>query len=395
VQEYHVSGLSISSMTPIHLLNILPSTLERPAVARSISQASSSIAVGETIPAVIAEKSGSSSVILTMKGQSFQADSHLPLAQGEKIMVKVEQIHPQMVLRILNRESTASLILNESNRSYSANPESLKEMFEIGRDILNQKALMELLPEKAKENIKNLLKIMDTSVFTATSMKNPLFIKDFISNLGLLSEHNLMKIIQNKGDICSLSADKNLKGYLIALSEELQVQRVDVNSIGKDDQQKITELIKYVERSIKTIENQQMINIPNREGDINYVLQIPILHPDGIKTGELFIETEKQGDGHTGGKKYHVVMFLNMDALGDIMIDASLVGNRFGCLFKFTDSDAQQFFSPFLDDLRQSITTQGYDCGFLNCITSETISESKEDYHRELFSERCGINVLI
>ena len=114
-----------------------------------------------------------------------------------------------------------------------------------------------------------------------------------------------------------------------------------------------------------------------------------------IRTGELFIETEKDGDGATAGKRYHVVLFLNMDALGDIMVDASLAGNKLGCLFKFDDPEAQQFFSTFLDDLKNSISMLGYECGFLNCMTSKSINETKEDYHRELFSDRCAINVLV
>jgi len=332
--------------------------------------------------------------MLTMKDRSFLADSDLPLMKGEKIMVTVEQLNPQIILRILNREGTASPIINEYNRNYITNPEALMDMFKMGRDIFNQKSLMELLPEKAKESIRNILKIMDALVFSPTSLKNPLFIKDYISNLGLLLEYNLMKNIQEDGDIKNLKPEEGLKGFLIKLSEELRAQGVEGNVADKEDLQKIVQLTKFIETSIKTIENQQMINISYKEGSGNYVLQIPILYPDGIRTGELFIETEKEGEVDTAEKRYHVVMFLNMDALGDIMVDASLAGNKLGCLFKFDDLEAQQFFSIFLDDLKNSISMLGYECGLLNCMTSKTIKETKEDYHRELFSDRCTINVL-
>jgi hypothetical protein len=264
----------------------------------------------------------------------------------------------------------------------------------MGRDIFNQESLMELLPEKAKESIRNILKIMDALVFSPISMKNSLFVKDYISNLGLLLEYNIMKNVQEKGDMVKLNPEEGLKGLLIKLSEELRVQRMDGYFASKEELQKIAQLTKFTETSIKTIENQQMINISSEEGSGNYVLQIPILCPDGIRTGELFIETEKNGDDDTAGKRYHFVMFLNMDALGDIMVDASLTGNTLGCLFKFDDSEAQQFFSTFLDDLKNSIKVLGYECGFLNCMTSETIKETKDNYHRELFSDRCAINVL-
>jgi hypothetical protein len=382
-------------MTSIYLPNISSSALEKTPGIRNISPVLSTISVGETISVLIAEKSGTSRFMLTMKDRNYLADSDFPLTKGEIIMVKVEQLNPQIILRILNREDTSSLIINEYNRNYSANPEALKDMFKMGRDILSQESLMDLLPEKAKGSIRNILKIMDALVFSPMSLKNPLYIKDYISNLGLLLEYNLMKNIQKNGDIKNLKPEEGLKGFLIKLSEELRAQGMDGNVASKEDLQKIAQLTKFTETSIKTIENQQMINIPYKEGSGNYVLQIPILYPDGIRTGELFIETEKDGDGDTAGKRYHVVMFLNMDALGDIMVDASLAGNKLSCLFKFDDLEAQQFFSTFLGDLKNSIRMLGYECGFLNCITSKTLKETKEDYHRELFSDRCAINVLI
>jgi hypothetical protein len=380
-------------MIPIYLPNVSSPALEKIPGIRNISPAILDISVGETLPVLISEKLGSSRFMLTMKDRSFLADSDLPFTKGEKIMVKVEQMDPQIILRILNREGDSSLIINEYSRNYSANPEAMRDMFRMGKDILNQESLMGLLPEKAKESIRNILKIMDALVFSPMTLKNSLFVKDYISNLGLLLEYKLMKNIQEKGGTANLNPEEGLKGLLLKLSEELRTQRMDGN-IGIEDLQKIVQLTKYAETSIKTIENQQMINISYREGSGNYVLQIPILYPDGIRTGELFIETEKDGDGNTAGKKYHLVMFLNMDALGDIMIDASLAGNVFGCLFKFDDPEAQQFFSTFLNDLKKSISILGYKCGFLNCMTSETINETREEYHRELFSDRCAINVL-
>ena len=159
-------------MPSIHLPNISLATLEKTAGIRNFPLSLPTISVGETIPVLIAEKSGSSRFMLIMKDRSFLADSDLPFTKGEKIMVKVEQLNPQIILRILNREGESSLIINEYNRNYSANPEALKDMFNIGRDIFNQKSLMELLPEKTKENIRNILKIMDASVFSPMSLKN-------------------------------------------------------------------------------------------------------------------------------------------------------------------------------------------------------------------------------
>jgi len=137
-----------------------------------------------------------------------------------------------------------------------------------------------------------------------------------------------------------------------------------------------------------------MINISPRGSSDHYILQIPFLSPDGIRTGELIIETEQDSAADRTGKKYHVVMFLNMDALGDVMVDAALTGRKLTCLFRFTDGDAERFFSPLLEELKNNIHKVGYECGMLQCVTVETIGEIKEEYHRALFHDRCEINVL-
>jgi hypothetical protein len=380
----------------INIQNTLSPILDKMLGGRSILQGVSPLSIGEVFSVQVVEKSGPSTFMLGTINLSILAESDYPLMKGEKLMVKVEQLNPQIILRILNREGVSSLMIRDYTLNYSANPEALKDMFQMGRDMLDQKSLIALLPETTKENIQNVLKIMDASVLSPRSFQNPLFVKDYVYNLGLLLEYNLRKMIEEgKTDTKELKLAGGLKSILMKLSDELRVQMMQGIVVSKENMKQISQLAKFAEASIKTIENQQMINISYKESSGNYILQIPILCPEGIRTGEMFIETDrKEDDGDTTRKRYRVVMFLNMDALGDIMVDVSLVGNKFACLFKFDDPEAQEFFSPFLDDLKSNINTIGYECGIVKCMTSKTIKEVREDYHREIIGDRCEINVL-
>ena len=353
------------------------------------------LSVGQIFEAIIVEKAGPSRFVLTTQDHSFLANSDLPLSKGEKLMVRVEQLSPQIILRAVNRQEASSLIVNEYKSTYRSNPDALRDMFAMGRDILNQKALMDLLPEKAKEIIRNILKIMDVSVFSPASLKNLLFVKDYVANLGLLLEYNLRKMIQEKGENGSLRPGETLKGFLMKLSEELRPQFTGDNITGKEDVQKMAQLAKFTETSIKTIESQQMINVSYKANDANYILQIPILFPEEIRTADLFIETEKECEGGNAGKRYHVVMFFNMDALGEMMVDASLEGNKLGCVFKFDDPESKVFFSAFLGDFENAVSLLGYECNFIKCMSLEVLKETREHYHRELFSDRDAVNVFV
>ena len=353
------------------------------------------LSVGQVVEAIVAEKAGPSRFVLATKDNSFLANSDLPLNKGEKLMVRVEQLSPQIVLRAINRQEASSLIVAEYTSTYRSNPDALKDMFTIGKDILNQKSLIDLLPEKTKESIRNIIKIMDASVFSTATMKNPLFVKEYVSNLGLLLEYSLRKMIQEKGENGNPKPVETLKGLLMKLSEELKPQLMAENIAGKENAQKVAQLAKFTETAIKTIESQQVINVSYKTNDSSYVLQIPILFPEGIKTGELFIETEKEGEGGSAGKKYRVVMFLSMDALGEMMVDASLTGNKLGCVFKFDDPEAKAFFSAFVGDLEKAVNLLGYECNSMKCMSLEALTETKEYYHRELFSDRDAVNVFV
>lgn len=353
------------------------------------------LSVGQIVEAVVVEKAGPSRFVLTAKDYSFLANSDLPLGKGERLIVRVEQLNPQIILRAVNQQEVSSSIISEYINTYRSNPDALREMFTMGRDVLNQTSLMDLLPGKAKEYIGNILKLMDASVFSPSSLKNSLFVKDYVSNLGLLLEYNLRKTVQEKGERGNPRSGETLKGLLMKLSEELRPQLGGDGIAGKEDVQKVAQLAKFTEASIKTIECQQMINVSYKTNDANYLLQIPILFPEEMKTVDLFIETEKDGGGGNAGKRYHVVMLLDMDALGEMMVDVSLAGNKLGCVFKFDDPEAKEFFSAFLSDLENAASLLGYECNFLNCVLLETLKETREYYHRELFSDRDAVNVFV
>jgi hypothetical protein len=359
--------------------------------SRIISRDGSPLSVGEVIEVQVLEKSGPSRFILDAKKLTLLAESDLPLAAGEKLTVKVQQLSPAIILRLLTPEQPSPLLTREHALAYLAKSEALGELFTVGRDVLDQKSLLALLPDKAKGQIRNILKIMDASVFSEKTLKNPMFVKDYISNLGLLLESSLRKVVEGREG----KLEEGLKGALLKLSEALQTEATPGRLTDPEAGHRIDQLLKLTETSTQTIENHQVINVSNRENGGNYVLQLPILFPDGIRNGELFIEVDQDKNGQGGQKKYKVVMFLDMDSLGEVMIDASLTGRTLTCFFKVGDPETRQFISPFLDELKNSITGLGYDCGPLTCILANRIRETREEYHGNLFRDRCEINVLI
>jgi hypothetical protein len=343
----------------------------------------------------IVEKAGPTRFLFTIKNQSFLADSDLSLEAGDKLLVKVEQLQPQIVLRVINREASSFSLINDYLKLYMANPDALMDIFIRSSSVFNQNLPKELLSGSLKESISNILKIIDSLIFSQETAQYSIFIKNYAANLGLLLEYGLLKMLQERREPGKQGAPEGLKGALIRLSEELQPLIKDGRPMGQEDAQKLTQLLKFVESSLKAIETRQMINIISQENNDRYALQIPLLFPDGIRMGEIFIETGEKGKGGEREKNsYRIAVFLSMDALGDMMADMTLKGARIACLFKFEDHEAENFFTSFLSELEDALHLLGYDCEYLTCITDKSLSKAWEECRRDLLYNQDIINLF-
>lgn len=380
-------------MSSIYLSTISSSPLNG---AAQINKAPSVFlfSVGD-IHAGIVEKAGPARLLLTIKNQSFLADSDLPLKVGDKLLVRVEQLQPQIVLRVVNHEGAPSSLMNNYLRLYMEKPEALMDIFRRGSEVFNQNLPKGLLPESVKESIGNILRTIDSLIFSEGTSQNSSFIKDYAANLGFLLEYGLLKMLQARREQGRHQAPEGLKGAFIKLAEELQSLIKDGRSVGQEGAQKLTQLLKFAESSIKAIETGQIINIISQENDGRYALQIPLLFPDGIRTGEIFIETGEKGKGVEREKnRYRVAIFLSMDALGDMMVDVTMAGVKIGCLFKFEDREAQDFFTSLLPGLENALSLLGYDGEYLTCITDKNLSRAREECRSELLQNQDVINLF-
>ena len=308
-------------------------------------------------------------------------------------MVKVEQLAPQILLRLVAPEASPAGISNGYLKLFLSNPEALIKIFQEKQEIFNQQSLNRLLPETAKDTLQNVNKIIDALRCSPKTLTNPLFLKDYAAKLGLRLEGDWADFARQNGNN-QLPAE-SLKSALLKLAGELSGLLTESKLMNPEELQKLTHLAKFTEASLQAIETQQMINVPSPENDNKYLLQIPLLFPEGVRTGEIFIELENNGPGgEAKNNKSHVVMLLNMDRLGDVVVDASLNDNNISCVFKFTDPEAQIFFSPFLDGLGDALRRIGYDSPALTSIVTDDLTIARQDCHREMFYEQAAINLF-
>ncbi|MGZ3577892.1 MAG: hypothetical protein ACXU98_02645 [Syntrophales bacterium] len=341
------------------------------------------ISIGEILEAGVTGKMDDQKILITLKGISMQADSDVQLNAGDKIQVRVEDIHPQIVLRIVEGGYS-----EESDRAgylklHRSNPEALSNMMTEAIRQFNSADLGKLLrylPGTDFQKIVTLLK----SLFYSPETKGSNFLRDYLSKLGLTMESQLREVVEGKLNIGDgdLQAE-NLKGLLTELSSDLHNLLMNQDFLDREEKIVLASLSKYIDSSIKTIESQQIINVILQDAESKYLFQIPILFPDGVRKGDIFVEYDRHSKNEREKDQYRVNFFLSMDILGDMIINAELKGEKIDCVLKCADDKICDLVSSSLGELRKSLLALGCKIDMLKCITGVDLIGEKLDYYQD------------
>jgi hypothetical protein len=404
----------------INLTDISPQSLGQKIETFMIKELIALFTKGEILDAVVEEKLPEQKVVLALKEQRIIADSEIPLKEGEKIAVKVDQIQPKVVLRILTQEQAESARLKETVSLkeplllHRSNPNALKEVIAEAGKVLTPQLQVELSRSGVKTDVEALLKRFEVLVFTKASATEPDFVKNYVAKLGLTLENSLLTLIKEQGkeQVKELikeqikdpqtrlpvnknapeaipardagpikEATDNIKGQLLKLSYE--IDQILAKGDIKDTEvlKQLTRLSDFANRAVKTVEAQQVVNVVLQESDSRFVLQIPIQFQVGMRMAEVYVETERDsGRTDADGRSYRVVFFLDMDAIGSIMVDASIRSKKISCIVKCETEPVRRFAAEHLASLEERLAAQGYEIDYLSCSLEASIADERHQY---------------
>jgi hypothetical protein len=351
------------------------------------------LALGEMAEAVVNEKEGDTRYLLTIKNRLLSAFSNIPLSRGEKLTVRVDQLHPQLTLSLVRPEDAAAAIINRYASYSRANPEAMKELFLQGMEMFNDSDSLSALPKTAREIGAKVASLLNTLVFSRESGNAPTSasLKGYLANIGMLLESALRKAVEGKADVKTVQQD-SLKALLQGLADELQALVEKENN--PETLRNMQKFADFAEKAVKTIEGQQLMNSASGTNDKTVFLQVPVALPNDVSVADLFIDTEEEGAGAGEGKRYNVSMFLDLDALGEMAAEASLFGNKLRCVLKFSDPATAEFVSVFSGELEKSIREIGFGDVSLGCVHSDAIGREKGEHYQDIFTDREVVNVF-
>lgn len=336
---------------------------------------------GEMLTVGVVEKLSANQYLLALKDASITATSDVPLTVGEKLQVKVQSIQPQIILNLIDtQKQNTDAKVNERLLQWRTNPESLIQLLSKVDEFSANLKSGDLTLAMSRKKIDGLIKLFSNIVFSPETKTNPLFVKDFVSQIGFLLENNLGKIAAHSGKNGVVpELTENIKASLLNLSQaitEALSAKLDVQVTSK-----LMNLASFTSEALKMIEVRQAVNVVYQQNESGLYLQIPLAMGETLRQADIFITPDDKNA--EGPKKYSsssIVIFLDLDYLGQISIDASLREGRIRCVIKCATEEVKQLVTASAEQLKEALGGIGYGVEQIDCVRVSELERKRAEY---------------
>ncbi len=341
------------------------------------------VVLGETLQTIVVEKLAGNKYMMALKNLQIPATSNIPLNVGEKLVVRVDSLQPQIILNIVgNKNQNGDAQINEKLRQWRANPESLLQVIDKVAGLAKLLQTDYLPPAFSKSDVEKLIKLFDNITFSSRTGNNPLFLKEFVSKMGLMLENSLRQLVSDpaKGRM-EKPLEDNLKALLLKLSSAAGDALRENSKLDMEITAKLANILAFTDEALKTIEVKQVLNSVFQDSDNGLVLQVPVALADGFRLADIFITPEgNNGLGKTKFSSCCVTIFLDLDILGKISVKAGVREGGFNCIIKCERMDVRDLVNDNLDELKRSLAGTGYRLGYIDCLQEDGLMDEREEF---------------
>lgn len=353
------------------------------------------ISPGETLQTTVVEKVAENKYLLSLKNVLVPATSDVSLKPGDKIFVKVTSLQPQITLSMMDpAKAVMDQKVNEKLLFFRSNPNAILKMLTQSEDLTEMFEKSGLTNKFPSGQIDKLLKLLENIVLSGRTSSNKLFIRDFISNSGLLLEHSLGALVSQGDKSASVPLEDNIKTIMMKLSAAVDAELAENPESDPVIKASLKTLSNFTSDGVKTIEARQAVNVVFQESDYGLALQIPVASGDTTRLIDLFIRPEgKNEKGEYTFSSCSIVIFLDLDVLGKISINVGIREGSFRSLIKCEREEIKELLNKEVGRLKAALVEIGYRVDSLECLRESDLLQSRNTFMTsQSFSERELVN---
>jgi len=313
-------------------------------------------------------------VLLLIKGKEIMAKTHMPLREGSVISLKVEDVHPNPVLKLLG-------VVNENIETLNTSTilTGLKE--NLWKTII-ENIDQWMIPDSDKKLFKVLIDDISKNLL---QKPNPDLLRKLIDKSGIAWEAKLREIVTSKTNYGKININEVITGDLKGFGSKI-LSLLD----GQSD---------FFERFISTIKNFQLLNQVGLEQERKIFIPIPVQFSDGLfAIGQLLIHLNgnKNKDGNGKEKDYFKISFLlEMSNLGPLRADLVVRQKQINGRFLIVEEKAKGIIEKQLPSLIKTLEQKGFVIPHFECHIKEPV-EIKDTLIKEIIhKESHNINFIV
>ena len=344
---------------------------------------------GDILEARVAEVLSENRVLLTTQNRQMIAASSIPLSFGQKLRVQVARTQPDILLRVIESESSESRRMNQGFRAFLSDPDKLLRLFDQAGKMLSAQG-DGTLSEGVRSCLQEMSRLLNTLILSDEAIRNPLFVKEFVSALGLDLENRLLKHSKPVAAGAEMWRG-NLKGLLIKIAEQLQAGNSEQPASGA-----ASRLSAFAKDGLQSLETHQLVNALLQARDDAFMFQLPLLLPSGLSMADVFFHQERSKDAERSIESYTVAMFLDLDALGALMIESRFRDAQVGCSIRCRNPEVRAYIAGNLEQLNEALKTLGLKVDQLVCVFEPDISRRGTEHLDRLSAfENDAVNLFV
>jgi hypothetical protein len=350
------------------------------------------LSVGQTVEARVMERLGDGRFMIRVGDSHLTAEAESALRPGQTMALRVDSLSPRVLLSVVSPPEER--ITAEYLRVFRSNPGALTQSLGELEEIFSGPRASDLTRLVGRDNLKAILDGLGSAALGREQLEKGFSLRNAIQSMGLMLESELKAALGKPGADPSSSA-ANLKTFLMQTLDEIQV-KLDAAGLDPADRKALRELIPVMERAVRSIESQQVLNVHFQETEGKVLVQVPVLLPGLMGKANIFIHSE---EGQAGGKErkdvFRVVFALEMDALGDVIAQAMFQGKSLSCHIRCGDETMAAFIAGLLPALEDQLVGAGYRVTELAARVEPNVRGAMEDCLREeIYGDGQTLSVL-
>lgn len=327
------------------------------------------LGVGQEVTAKVMEQLPRGRLLIAVKGTLFEATAPDGLRVGSELLVRVDQLKPQVVFHILDQGQKIAAEIAQILRAY------LPHRMTVGPSLnVLQRELNHLVDLHTREGLPPSLARLRTwikSMLPDEAPLNPERIATFVRDGGLYYEAKLFQLATENPQALARVAGEDLKGLLLQALQEVATS--PFRSVAQN-------LAASIANHLDHIETQQAANLLAQIHGEPYRLEIPFFSGQGFSTAFLSIEPDgKESKERNGGKGrgYHVLFLLDLEGFGHTRIDGHITSKTLKVIFYVERSGAVTRLRSEFPSFRETLHTLGYEEVFLAAQPFAQLSPEK------------------